>query len=326
MAGQAERVCLFMLDLQIRYLTLSPTIRVYFEAMSSAVTATQAPQEPFLIRFGRLIRFSHTVFALPFALMAMLVAAGGLPSWPVVGWILLCMVSARTAAMLFNRLADWEIDQENPRTADRHQLVPKPVVRICWVLAVAFFVLGASQLNLLCLVLAPVAVGIISFYSLCKRFTAYAHLFLGFALSVAPMGAWAAVTGELWSLAPYLLALGVMGWVFGFDLIYATLDMEFDRKAGLHSFPARYGLEKTLRMALALHVGAALVFLLFGLWTGLGWIYGVAWLACVGALVYEHRLSRKGDPASVNRAFFLVNAAVSLLLLAGVALACWIDP
>lgn len=285
------------------------------------MTASQGDSEgPVWLRFGRFIRFSHTIFALPFALMAMLVGAEGLPSWPVLGWILLCMVSARTAAMLFNRLADWDIDQKNPRTADRHRLVEKPLARVAWVVSIALFVLGASQLNVLCLVLAPVAVGIISFYSLCKRFTAYAHLFLGLALSVAPMGAWAAVTGELWSPAPYLLALGVLLWVFGFDLIYATLDMEFDRKAGLHSFPARFGLAKTLQLAVGLHVVSALVFLVFGWWVGFGTVYGIFWLACVAALFYEHRLGRKGDPGSVNRAFFLVNAVVSLLLLAGVAL------
>lgn len=277
-------------------------------------------QEPFLFRFGRFIRFSHTLFALPFAFLSMLVAAKGLPSWPVVGWIVLCMVSARTAAMLFNRLADWDIDQENPRTQDRHRLVPKPLAKAGWILAVAVFVFGASQLNTLCLALAPVAVGIISFYSLCKRFTAYAHLFLGLALSVAPMGAWAAVAGELTSATPYVLALGVLCWVFGFDLIYATLDMEFDRKAGLHSFPARYGLEKTLKAAVGLHVLAVVLFLVFGLQAGFAWFYGAAWVACVMALVYEHRLSRKGDAASVNRAFFLVNAVVSLLLLAGAGL------
>ncbi|MDX6765657.1 MAG: UbiA-like polyprenyltransferase [Candidatus Methylacidiphilales bacterium] len=282
--------------------------------------AEAAPSEPVWLRFGRFIRLSHTVFALPFALVSMLVAARGLPPWPVVGWILLCMVSARTAAMLFNRLADWDIDQLNPRTQDRHRLVPKPLARAAWVVSVAVFVLGAWQLNLLCLVLAPVAIGIISFYSLCKRFTAYAHLFLGLALAVAPMGAWAAVSGELWSPAPYLLAMGVLCWVFGFDLIYATLDMEFDRKAGLHSFPARYGLTAALRLAVGLHGMAAVLFLVFGWWAGFGWIYLVAWLACVVALVYEHRLSRQGDPTSINRAFFAVNAVVGLLLLSGTAL------
>jgi len=287
--------------------------------MSSSAVSPDV-QEPFLFRFGRFIRFSHTIFALPFALLSMLVGARGGPAWPVVGWILLCMVSARTAAMLFNRLADWDIDRDNPRTQDRHRLVPKSLAKAGWILAVAAFVLGASQLNLLCLVLAPVAVGIISFYSLCKRFTAYAHLFLGLALAVAPMGAWAAVTGELTSATPYVLALGVLCWVFGFDLIYATLDMEFDRKAGLHSFPARYGLGKTLKAAVGLHAVAVVLFLVFGMRAGFAWYYGTAWAACVVALVYEHRLSRKGDAASVNRAFFLVNAVVSLLLLAGTAL------
>ncbi len=275
---------------------------------------------PLLVRFGKLIRFSHTVFALPFAMIAMLVAAGGWPSWEVLGWILWCMVSARTLAMLFNRIVDWNIDQQNPRTMDRHLLVSKPMAQFGFIIFTATFVFGASMLNALCALLSPVAIALICFYSITKRFTAWCHAFLGLALSAAPMGAWAAITGELWAWEPYLLASGVLLWVFGFDLIYSTLDMEFDRAQGLFSFPARYGLSASLKTSVALHVLALLLFAVFGWVAGLSWIYYFCWLPCVAIVCKEHQWARSGDAAVVNRAFFQANAAVSVLLLIGVAL------
>jgi 4-hydroxybenzoate polyprenyltransferase len=283
-----------------------------------------ATTKPFIFRLGEFIRFSHTIFALPFALIAMLVAANGRVPWPVLGWILVCMVAARTAAMCFNRLADWEIDKENPRTASRHTLLAKSSAWIVFALGVAVSILAAWQLNPLCFYLSPVMIALITFYSLTKRFTAYSHFFLGLALSVAPMGAWAAVRGELWSITPYFLAGAVVCWVFGFDLIYSTLDAEFDRRKGLFSFPARYGVPASLRLARILHGVAALGFFAFGWLAGLGHGYWLAWLVVLAALVWEHRIANPDNPGSINAAFFNVNALVSMSLLAGVLLDCYL--
>lgn len=285
--------------------------------------AIEANREPWLIRFGRVIRFSHTIFAAPFALGAMLVAADGLPPVETLLWITICLVSARTVAMIFNRLADWDLDKLNPRTQDRHRLVSRASLRLIFFLMVGVFVLAAAMLNTLCAALAPLALMLICFYSLTKRFTPYCHAFLGLALSAAPMGAWAGVTGSLMDGTPYLLATGVLTWVFGFDLIYATLDRDFDRSMGLQSFPARYGIEATLRLARVLH-GVSAVFLgWFGWAAGLGWAYGAAWLLMVPLLIYEHRLARSEKPESINRAFFKMNAIVSLLFFAGLCLDLW---
>ena len=269
------------------------------------------------------IKFSHTIFALPFALMAMLTAGAGRVSLRVVLLILLCMVSARTAAMCFNRLADWEIDKNNPRTVGRHRLIPKSLGWSMMAISLLLLGLGAWQLNPLCFYLSPVAIFIILFYSLTKRFSKFPHFFLGLALSAAPMGAWAAVRGELYDLAPWVLAAAVLCWVFGFDLIYATLDMEFDRKQGLFSFPARHGLGPTLLLARVLHGVAAICFAGFGCLAGFSWIYVVAWLLSVGGLIYEHRLCRVPGVGRINKAFFQVNAFVTMSLLLGVCLDLW---
>jgi 4-hydroxybenzoate polyprenyltransferase len=279
-----------------------------------------AATKPFILRLGEFIRFSHTVFALPFALIAMLVAGRGWVPWRVIGWILVCMVAARTAAMCFNRLADWEIDKENPRTASRHTLLAKSSAWIVFAMGVAVSIFAAWKLNPLCFYLSPVMIFLITFYSLTKRFTAYSHFFLGLALSVAPMGAWAAVRGELWTITPYFLAGAVVCWVFGFDLIYSTLDAEFDRRKGLFSFPSRFGVPASLRLARALHVVAALGFFAFGWLASLGHGYWLAWLVVLGALVWEHRIANPDNPGSINAAFFNVNALVSMSLLAGVLL------
>ncbi len=269
-------------------------------------------------RFAELIKFGHTVFALPFALMAMLAAAAGWPSWRVLFWVLVCMVAARTSAMLFNRMADWRMDRANPRTEGRHRLLPLAVVRGAWVVSLAVFVGATTQLNLLCVVLAPVAVFLITFYSLTKRFTWGCHFFLGLALAAAPMGGWAAVTGELWSPVPWVLALGVMLWVAGFDIIYALLDVEYDRRWGMHSVPADMGPVRARAVTRWLHVTAAVCFALFGWLAGLSWGYAVAWLLVVPALVGEQRMAACDDPVRINRAFFHVNAVVGILLVLGV--------
>src|SRR5438034_5366167 len=191
-------------------------------------------------RLLRLIRFSHTIFALPFALGALVVAANGWPSLRILLLVLVCMVLARTAAMLFNRLIDWSLDQRNPRTASRHLLVSKSVALILLVFSSAGFVASAAAINRLTFILAPVALALIFFYSLTKRFTTATHFFLGLALAIAPVGAWIAQTGRI-DLAPVVLAAGVICWVAGFDLIYATQVYDFDARAGIPALVVKDG-------------------------------------------------------------------------------------
>ena len=269
------------------------------------------------------IRFSHTLFALPFALGSMLVAAHGRPGWRIFGLILLCMVFARTAAMVFNRLADWEIDQRNPRTAGRHRLVAFPVAAGLLVVSAGAFVGTTFLINRLCFALSPVALAIVFFYSLTKRFTHYTQLFLGLALSVSPVGAWLAVRGRF-EWPPLILAGAVLLWVAGFDLIYATMDYDFDRMAGLRSLVVRFGVPASLRLARGLHVAALLGLAGFGWVAGLGPVYGVGLLLMLGAFVYEHRsVAGPGllDVGVVNNAFFNANAFVGLAFVATI----WID-
>lgn len=261
------------------------------------------------------IRFSHTLFALPFALGSMLVAARGLPTARTFALILLCMVSARTAAMIFNRLADWEIDQRNPRTANRHRLVARPVAAGLLVASAGVFVVAARFINPLCFALSPVALLIVGFYSLTKRFTDYTQFFLGLALAVSPVGAWLAVRGRF-ELPPLVLAGAVALWVAGFDLIYATMDYEFDRAAGLRSMVVRLGIPASLRWARGLHAAALLGLLAFGMVAGLGELYHGGLLLVLGAFIYEHRsVAGPGTPdvGAVNRAFFNANAFVGLV-------------
>ena len=262
--------------------------------------------------FLSFIRFSHTIFALPFALGSMFVAAHGLPSFRVFALVVLAMVFARTAAMTFNRLADWEIDQRNPRTAGRHKLVRKGVAIGACLVSALLFVATAWMINPLCLALSPVALLIVFFYSLTKRFTHGAQFFLGLALAVAPIGAWLAVTGSF-ALPPVVLGASVLCWVAGFDIIYATQDFEIDQREGLHSIVVWLGVPKSLAMATLLHALALTGFLFFGAVSQLGPVYFLG-LGLVGAgLVYEHLLAVKGTVAAINKAFFQVNAAVSAI-------------
>jgi 4-hydroxybenzoate polyprenyltransferase len=263
-------------------------------------------------RFLSFIRFSHTIFALPFALGSMFVAADGFPSWRIFSLVVLAMVFARTAAMTFNRLADWEIDKRNPRTAGRHKLVSKRAAIAACLVSALLFVATAWLINPLCFALSPVALVIVFFYSLTKRFTDGAQFFLGLALAVAPIGAWLAVTGSF-ALPPLVLGASVLCWVAGFDIIYATQDLEVDRREGLRSMVVRLGLSRALAMATLLHALALTGFLFFGTAARLGPIYFLG-LGLVGAgLIYEHLLAGKGTVAAINRAFFQVNAAVSAI-------------
>ena len=272
------------------------------------------PNETSLTRFMRLIRFSHTIFALPFGLGALLVATHGQPPARLLALVLACMVCARTAAMLFNRFVDWSLDQRNPRTAGRHQLISRPVAFLLLALSTAAFVVTAAMINHTTFLLSPLALGIIFFYSVTKRFTAASHFFLGFALAVAPAGAWVAATGQL-ALAPLLLGLGVVGWVAGFDLIYATQDLEFDQREGLHSLVVRLGIARAMRLAQFLHFAMFLALLAFGFVAALGPVYFCGMPLVAGALVYEHRSAARLDLAGINRAFFQSNAFVSAVFL-----------
>ena len=281
------------------------------------MTTESQPNESGLTRFLRLVRFSHAVFALPFALGALLVATHGRPSLRLLTLVLLCMVFARTAAMLFNRIADWTLDQRNPRTAMRHQLISRPVALLLLGASSAAFVVTAGAINRSTLLLSPLALAIIFFYSLTKRFTAASHFFLGLALAVAPAGAWIAATGRL-AFAPLLLGAGVIGWVAGFDLIYATQDLEFDRREGLRSLVVRLGIARSLRLAQGLHLAMFVALLAFGFAASLGAIYLCGMALVAGALVYEHRSAARLDLAGINRAFFQSNAFVSAVFLVSV--------
>ena len=267
-------------------------------------------------RFFRLIRFSHTIFALPFALAALIVGANGWPSLRIFLLVIVCMVFARTAAMLFNRLVDWSLDQRNPRTASRHLLVPKLSAVVLLILSSGAFLLAASAINRLTCILAPVALALIFFYSVTKRFTSATHFFLGLALAVAPIGAWIAQTGSI-NLAPVVLAAGVVCWVAGFDLIYATQDYDFDRREGIRSLAVKLGITRSLRLAQLLHVVTFFALVGFGFVAKLGVFYYWSLPLIAAALVYEHKIGKR-DLAGINRAFFQSNAFVSAVFLLAV--------
>ena len=280
----------------------------------NAIPPQAAVAESGFTRFLQLVRFSHTIFALPFALGALLVATHGRPSLRLLALVLLCMICARTAAMLFNRIVDWSIDQRNPRTAQRHKLISRPTAVLWLIVSALAFVVGAGAINRTTLWLAPLALAIIFFYSLTKRFTPLSHFFLGLALAVAPVGTWIAATGHLAS-APLLLGAGVVGWVAGFDLIYATQDVEFDRGESLHSLVVRLGIARALRLAQWLHLAMFASLLAFGFVASLGAIYFCGMPLVAAALFYEHRSAARLDLAGVNRAFFQSNAFVSAVFL-----------
>ena len=273
-----------------------------------------------ITKYGSLIRFSHTVFALPFALASVALAWPLHPvTLPVFLWILLAMVSARSAAMAFNRLADRNFDALNPRTQQWELPQGTVTVREAIGLTVAssvIFVYAASRINWLCFVLSPLALAIVFFYSLTKRFTWASHLFLGLALALAPMGAWLAVSGapaDLRELAtPFFLGLAVLFWLTGFDVIYSLQDREFDRRHRLYSIPARFGVAAALRFSSVCHFFTAVFLAAVGLSAQLGAIYWFG-LAVVSAILFwEHRLVTPTNLSRINRAFFDFNAYVSI--------------
>ncbi|MBI3919923.1 MAG: UbiA family prenyltransferase [Armatimonadetes bacterium] len=275
-----------------------------------------------------MIKFHHTVFALPFALTSALVADRGLPEASKLGWILLAMFGARSAAMGFNRIVDRHIDARNPRTAGRELPAGKisltsavTLTGLCAVL----FVFAANRLNALSFHLSFPALFVLCFYSYTKRFTSLSHFFLGLALGIAPLGAWVAVTGEL-AWEPALLGVAVMLWVSGFDIIYACLDAEFDKQAGLHSMVQRLGIEGGLRLARLLHFGFVTALGAFGVLAQLTAPFFLGVFAIAALLIYEHSLVRPDDLKRVNMAFFTVNGVISVLLLVATGVDIWLLP
>jgi 4-hydroxybenzoate polyprenyltransferase len=262
------------------------------------------------------IKFEHTVFALPFAYVAMVLAADGWPGWPTLLWVTLAMAGARTLAMAVNRLADRFIDAANPRTARRHLpaglLTPAPVAGAA-VAAGALLLLSAYMLNPLCLILAPLAVVFLVGYSYTKRFTWLSHWILGFTDGIAAAGGWIAVRG---AFAPpvYVLWFALTVWIAGFDLIYACQDVEFDRRTGLHSVPARFGIPAALATARICHVLTIAAFALLGWMMGLGWLYWLGVAVVAGLLVYEHSLVSPDDLSRLDVAFFNVNGYIAVIL------------
>ena len=274
------------------------------------------------------IKIQHTVFALPFAVMSAFLAAGGMPEIEKLLWIIVCMLGARSAAMAFNRIVDARFDKENPRTRDR--ALPSGKINVgnyavFLVASSALFIFSAWMLNSLAFYLSPVALVIVFFYSLTKRFTAFSHFWLGLAISIAPVGAWVAIREEI-SFTSLLLGAVVVLWLIGFDILYSCMDIEADRINRLHSIPQRFGIETALKMALASH--AVMVVFLLGLLEPtvlLGWVYLAGVVLVAGLLVYEHSLIKKDDLSKVNMAFFNVNGIISIGLMIFVIVDCvWV--
>ncbi|HKQ62284.1 MAG TPA: UbiA-like polyprenyltransferase [Candidatus Polarisedimenticolaceae bacterium] len=274
--------------------------------------------------WGRMVKFSHSVFALPFALSGVALAAThhGVTARQL-GWIVVAMVAARNAAMGFNRLADHALDARNPRTAARE--LPSGRLRrgAVWSFTLALaalFLFAAARLGPLCGALGPLALAIVFAYSYTKRFTWASHLVLGLALAMAPVGGWVALAGRF-SATAWMLALAVLSWVAGFDVIYACQDVDFDRSAGLHSIPARFGVRRALGLARLLHAVTAAGLAAVGLLERLHPIYWLGWAAIVALLGWEHRLVRPGDLSRLGAAFFNMNGVIGVLYLATVLVA-----
>lgn len=265
-----------------------------------------------------MIKFEHTVFALPFAIMSAFIASKGLPQLAKLGWILVAMVGARSCAMAFNRLADADIDSKNPRTSTRAipaGLITKGAVWIFTLVSAGLLVCAAWRLNPLAFALSPVALAVIMGYSFTKRFTALSHLWLGLALSISPVGAWIAITGRFdWT--PIVLCCVVLLWTAGFDIIYACQDVNFDRKHGLHSIPARIGIRWALWISSALHVVAVVLLFVIPLLAELGLFYYIGVGIVVLIFIYEHAIVKPNDLSRVNLAFFTLNGMISLVLMA----------
>ena len=264
-----------------------------------------------------MIKIEHTLFALPFAFLGAVLAARGIPTALQIIWITLAMVGARSTAMAFNRIADREFDARNPRTNTR--ALPAGILSTGFVLAftiisAGIFLFAAAMLNRLTLILSPIALASVVLYSYTKRWTTLSHLALGWCLSIAPTGAWIAIRGAIDSPAPLLLSLLVMLWTAGFDVLYACQDYDFDRREGLHSIPARFGIARALWIARALHAGAFAAVVALYFVTNLGMLAVVGVVAMGALLIYQHTLVRADDLSRLNAAFFTTNAFVSVIL------------
>lgn len=266
-----------------------------------------------------MIKFSHTVFAFPFALMGVVLASlesGSAPTFGQVFWVCLAMVGARTGAMGLNRIIDARIDAENPRTADRHLPAGKVRPAEAWLLVLCAFALllaSAWMLNPLCLKLAPVAIFFLALYSYCKRFTAMAHVVLGVCLAAAPVGAWIALRGDIgWPVM--VLGIAVLFWVAGFDIFYALQDYEYDRAKGLFSVPARFGVERSFLIVRIFHLLMVILLLSLVFSKGLGGIYLAGVLVVAGLLIYEHLLVKPDDLSRLDAAFFNMNGYISVTI------------
>jgi 4-hydroxybenzoate polyprenyltransferase len=274
------------------------------------------------------IKIQHTVFALPFAVMSAFLAAGGMPKVEQLIWIVVCMVGARSAAMAFNRIVDARFDAKNPRTRER--ALPSGQVGIGIYLAFLIassilFIFSAWMLNQLAFCLSPVALVIVFFYSLTKRFTAFSHFWLGLAISIAPIGAWVAIREEI-SFISLLLGAAVVFWLVGFDILYSCMDVDVDRVNRLHSIPQRFGVAMALKMAWASHAVMVVFLLILLEFTFLlGTIYLAGVVLVAGLLIYEHSLVKKDDLSNVNMAFFNVNGIISIGLMVFVVVDCvWV--
>ncbi len=270
----------------------------------------------------RMIKFSHSIFALPFALASLFLSANGWPSLSVLGWVILAMVAARSAAMSFNRLVDQPFDASNPRTAKRELpsgSLSRQFVAMFTLVACGVFVIAAAMLNPLCLWLSPVALAVVLGYSYSKRFTYLCHVWLGIALGLTPLAAWVAERGVVDGsvFLPVTMAVAVVLWVSGFDLLYSCQDALFDRQSGLHSIPARFGSHRARHLAAIFHVGAVLSLASVAPLAGLGWIYGMGVLLVAGLLLVEHILAHPSRNR-LDLAFFHVNSVVGLVVLAAI--------
>ena len=268
-----------------------------------------------------MIKWEHSIFALPFALCGAMLAAGGVPAWHQLAWIIVAMISARSGAMAFNRVADAAIDAANPRTQTRAlptgTLTPSFVTTFV-VVSCAVFVLAASQLNHLTLILSPLALAIVLLYSYTKRFTRWSHLVLGFALGIAPAAAWIAVRASL-DLRILLLTAAVTFWVGGFDVLYACQDFDFDREAGLHSLPRYFGIRAALVIARLFHVIMLLLLIALVITFGLGKFAIAGVVAVATLLAYEHSLVSSHDLSKLNAAFFTMNGVISVVFFVFIA-------
>lgn len=268
------------------------------------------------VLFLDLVKFPHTVFALPFAFMGAILAARGIPAVPTLLWILLAMIGARSGAMAVNRLVDQEFDARNPRTRERalpKGLVGRGEVTVFAVSSFVLFLFAASRLNPLCLKLAPFAMAILILYPYTKRFTSLSHLILGLALALAPLGAWIAVTGEV-AMAPAVLGLAVLLWVAGFDILYALADIDYDRTAGLTSIPARFGAAAGMTVSRVLHALTLVLFFLLIPLSGLRYFYLTGVILASVLLLYEHLLLIRYGLKRLDAAFFTANGILSIAL------------